>query len=50
MTVESLIELLKICNPKAEVVAWDGDSESIESVTGITYDDAEVEICTDDIT
>jgi len=50
MKVEDLIELLKLCHPKAIVRAWDGDSGDIEEVTGITYNDAEVQIHTDDIT
>lgn len=50
MTVKQLIDLLQKANPEAIVRAWDGDSGDKEEVTGILYDDAEVEIQTDDIT
>lgn len=49
MTVRQLLELLQKCHPDAVVRAWDGDSGDMEEVTGITYDDAEVQIHTDDI-
>lgn len=48
MTVESLIELLKITNPKAIVKAFDPNSDNVEEVTCILYDGAEVEIQTDE--
>lgn len=49
MTVEQLIELLQKQNPKAIVYAYDGDSENIEEVTGILFDEKQVEIQTDSI-
>jgi len=50
MSVRELIELLQKAHPLDEVVAFNGDSGKMESVTGMLYGgrDRKVELCTDE--
>jgi hypothetical protein len=53
MTVDDIMAHLQMLKDGglsggAEMKAWNGDSEQLESVTGFLYDDNEVEICTDE--
>lgn len=53
MTVDDLIRNLTNLREHglpgtAIVKAWNGDTEKLECVTGLLYDDDEVEFCTDE--
>jgi hypothetical protein len=54
MTAQALIEQLTNLiahglNPKAIVKSYNGDTEQLEEVSGLLYDNEQVEICTDDM-
>jgi hypothetical protein len=47
--INKLEEIIRCGIPETAVVlAYDGDSEGLEPVTGFLYDAANVEICTDE--
>lgn len=51
MKVARLIELLKTCDPDAEVVVFDREEQDTIPVTGMLYGgtDKRVELCSDDM-
>ena len=49
MLVKDLIEKLQKAEPGAAVIAFDGDSQKMEEITGLIITDATVEICTDEL-
>jgi hypothetical protein len=49
MTVKQLIDMLKGADQDAPVYSYDADSEQIQEITGMIYDEDMVELQTDSL-